>query len=166
MKNSAIRDALVAAVATDAALSAWCNSQHGREVTVFDGIDRMQLPDQGDSASGSVGDYPFVAIDLPEKSQGGASEEETVIASVFCAILDASPYEDSALSNVKRLPGVAKRDEFRALVLAAIVGADVDNGHVQTVESVNLPVDYFPEFAVDMAVTIARPYAFRENRFE
>lgn len=166
MNNSAIRDALVAALATNAALTAWGDQHFRREVTIFDGIDRMQLPDQGDDAVNSVGDYPFVAIELPEKAQGRTAESEIITVSAFCALLDGSPYEDTDFGNAKRLPGVDKRDQFRTLVLAAIVGADIDGGYVQAVESVNLPVEYFPEFAVDMAVTIARPYAFRENRFE
>ena len=166
MKTDTIRDALVAAVAATAALATWCDLHFDRDVTVFDGIDRMQLPDQGDAANSSAGDYPFVALEVTEKMQGRSTDEEALSVSVFCALLDDSPYEDGDIDNVKKLPGIAKREAFRTLVLAAVIGASIDNGYVQTVESVNLPVEYFPEFAVDMTVTIARPYAFRENRFE
>jgi hypothetical protein len=166
LKNETIRDALITAVATNAAIATWCDLHFDRDVTVFDGIDRMQLPDHGDTAAGTMGDYPFVALDVTEKMQGQVVDEEVLSVSVFCALLDDSPYEDTTLTNTKRLPGIDKRDQFRALVLAAVVGASIDNGYVQTVESVNLPVEFFPEFAVDMTITIARPYAFRENRFE
>lgn len=125
----------------------------------------MKLPDPGDSAAGENGDYPFVALDIPEKNQGNMQEGETIEVSVFCALLDESPYE-TVEQNIKRLPGIDKRDQFRVLVLTALVGAEVSGGVITHVDTVNLPVEYSPEFAAAMAVTIERPYAFRENRFE
>lgn len=125
----------------------------------------MQLPQPEDGAASVAGDYPFVAIDVTEKTQGQSIDDETIVVSVFCAILDDNQYE-ATTSGIQRLPGIDRRDEFRALVLAAVLSASIDGGYVSTVESVNLPVDFFPEFAVDMTITIVRPYAFRENRFE
>ena len=169
MKNSTIRAAICAALVADTALISWCDEQYYRTVTVFDGIDRMQLPQPEDQAASIAGDYPFVAIDVTGKVQGQVVQDEEFTVSAFCALLDSNGYEeveDDDGNVYKRLPGIELRDEFRSLVLAAIVGASVDGGYVAEVETVNLPVEFAPEFAVDMTITIKRPYAFRENHFE
>ena len=169
MKNAEIRSAICAAIVADTALQAWSSDNYNRAVTVFDGIDRMKLPQPADSAANVAGDYPFVAVDIVNKVQGNVVTDEEYTVSVFCALLDDNGYEDVDDNNghaYKRLPGIDRRDEFRMLALDAVVSASVDGGYVSEVESINLPVEFAPEFAVDMTILIKRPYAFRENHFE
>lgn len=166
MNNSAIRDAVGKAIIDNDHIETWCVYNFEKQVTVFDGIDHWQLPQTDDDAANVIGDYPFVAIDVTEKSQGIGNDEEVVVVSAFCALIDKGEYDKDVTSGIMRLPGADKRDQFRTLVLAAAAGANLDGGYIKTVDTVNLPVEFFPEFAVDMTITICRPYAFRENRFE
>ena len=169
MNNATIRAAICGALAADTALNGWSDTAYDRPVTVFDGIDRMRLPQPEDVAANIAGDYPFVAVDVTGKVQGQGVEAEEFTVSVFCALLDDSGYaevEDDNGNAYQQLAGVGLRDTFRTLVLAAIVATPLDGGFVFEVESINLPVEFAPEFAVDMTITIKRPYAFRENHFE
>jgi len=165
MNNTTLKDAILAALVGSTALQAWSQGYFNQQVSVFDGIERNQLPDPLDEAASVSGDYPFIAVDLDTKESGPGSEIEAVEVSFFAALLDDHKYDASSFPLI-RLPGIKKREAMRLLLLAAVKGVDLDGGRITTIESVNLPVEYFPEFAVDITIRIERPYVFRDNNFE
>ncbi len=77
---------------------------------------------------------------------------------------DSVVEQDEGNENMVEYSGIGNVIVFRRLVLTALKAADLDGGFIAAVEADYDPVLEFPLFTILNAVTVRRPYAFREDR--
>lgn len=165
MTNIELLTNITQALLTDGTLASWCATHFAKGLTVFDGIITQDLPQPPDPAAAAEGDYPFAAVAIDEKETGLEAAAEEVSINIFAALLDYASYsQDQDNPGLRKLPGVTRREELRTLLLGAVEKADLGGGSIAKVQTINLPVDFHPEFGLDISLTITRPYQFRDDR--
>jgi hypothetical protein len=140
----------------DAAVQAWCQANYGAPVRTALGVDARNPP---------ATTVPVVCFLPLEKDTGYGVETKEHLVGVSCGLYDdtlAAPvYEGAA-----ELAALAKLEEFRALVLAALRKTAIDGLIFQRVQTKYDTEEFFPNFYADMALTIEQPRAFREDPYE
>ncbi len=155
MDANLITLAMQEAAATDVLFLTWCNVTYdGKTPTVQIGINVEDLPPQSD--------FPLVALSYAGK-EGGTSEEfeELIYAVTFAIVDEAAPI---TTGNKKTYKQQIDLESGRQLLVKALAGVDFDGGYVSKVDVENDPLELFPIFSTNMAVTVTRPYVFREDK--
>ncbi len=157
MNEYSIITAMRDAVNGNAALAAWCDTTYGRGPFLYVGVDPANPPPQEH--------YPLVAFYPMSRATGTALDDAETGIMVEMGIADDSVVEqDEGNENMVEYSGIGNVIVFRRLVLTALKAADLDGGFIAAVEADYDPVLEFPLFTILNAVTVRRPYAFREDR--
>lgn len=135
-------------------LSKWCQLKYGTGVQSFIGVDERNPPETG---------APQVHLFPINKTTGAGVDNKTHQVGITCGIFDDS---ESVLvyQDARELQAVARLEEFRALVLAAIRTTAIDGLIFQEILTEYETVEYFPNFYAIMAITIDQPRAFAHER--
>lgn len=137
-------------------LRAWCLSRYGSEVQTYIGVDERNPPAPG---------APEVHLFPISKTTGLGVENKSHQVGVTCGIYDD---EESVLvyDSGRELQAVARLEEFRALVLAAVRATAIDGLLFQAIITEYETVEFFPNFFAVMALTIEQPGEFRADPYE
>lgn len=144
-----IRDA----INSDAAVTAWCQTNYSVDPAIYLGIDQENPPDESE--------YPLIAVFPWSKESGTVREDEGFGVGLLVGVFDENRTKSG---NLVEYIGIQKIIELRRLVITAAAGADFDGGMVTTVDVEYEPVEMFPLFLASNNLSIDRPYAFREER--
>ncbi len=157
MNEYSIITAMRDAINGNAAVAAWCAAQYSRGPYLYIGVDPAGPPPQEH--------YPLVAFYPMSRATGSIMDEASTVIMIEMGIADDSVVEqDDGDDNLIEYSGIADVIAFRRLVLDALRTADLDGGFIASVEADYDPVLEFPLFTILNAVTVRRPYAFREDR--
>lgn len=140
----------------DAALQAWSQLHYGDGVQSYIGVDERNPPAPG---------LPEVHLFPISKRTGLGVESKSHQVGLTCGIYDDG---ESVLvyDSARELQAVARLEEFRVLVLAAVRQTTIDGLLFQAIETEYETVEYFPNFFAVMALTIEQPGEFRADPYE
>lgn len=154
MDLDTLQDTWATALAGSTAIAAWCVTNGYGAHTVVKTTDLENLPD--------IEDYPVIALDYGRKVTGVGQDNEELQLGVGVGVFDAS--DPVVTGNIEELLGRKRCEQLRKLVVAAIAATDMAGGYVALVETEHEPVELSGFFLCAMAITVLRPYQFRDNR--
>lgn len=140
----------------DGKIQAWCQRHYGAGVQSYIGVDERNPPAPG---------APEVHLFPLTKQTGLGVENKTHQVGVTCGIYDDAE-SVVVYDGARELQAVARLEEFRALVLAALRRTTIDGLIFQTITTEYETVDFFPNFFAVMAITIEQPGEFRADPYE
>ena len=118
MDINSLIDSLVNSIATDTALTAWCNSTYNKAHTVFVSFDERVLPGESDC--------PFVVVYPVQKQVGQSRGVKSHHVEIDCCIFDES-LRTFTPGNITGYAGVQRIEQFRKLVETAVTSTSLTN---------------------------------------
>jgi hypothetical protein len=158
MNINTLLNALVNAIATDADLTAWCNTTYGRQHKVFVNIDKRNPPGEEDC--------PFVIIFPIQKRVGrGGVGQKLHGFEADCCIYN----EDSGTPtepNVLWCTGVTEIEAFRKKVETAIANINISNILLETIDIEYEVIESFPFLWAGMTLIITETVTIGSDPLE
>ncbi len=146
---AAIRDAL----ATDVALTAWCNTNYGQPQSIFVGVDQRKPPNEDD--------YPCIHLFPLSKASGYDLTEEANGVGLTCGVVNEA--ETSGLNDkITQLESIPDLETYRGMIIG-IVGANVSGGFIDRVTTTYNTIEFFPFALATMQIQITNPYAMGDD---
>lgn len=145
MNINTIKDALSAAIAADAALTAWCQTNYANDPTVFVGMDARNPP--------SVEKMPAVIVYPVSKSVGLARPQKDHEMVVDCWLHDSGMRERIGFSNIIEYAGIHNVEEMRKLVETVAAGLSDGETYLADAAIEYDVIEQFPIFSAAMLLT-------------
>lgn len=136
------------AVADDAAVKAWCQSNYSQDHKVYVGVDTRKPP--------GADDYPLVHLYPVSKAEGYSITRQGIIIGATCGIHDSTMLS-TGKANVVEYRGVSYIDELRNLIRAAILSVDY-GAYDPDINTEFETIDFFPFFLANMEITFSGEY--------
>jgi len=139
------------AIHDNSATQTWCTTNYTRNHKVYVGIDTRNPPD--------VDEYPIVHIFPVSKIEGYELDEQEHGIGVTCGLYNADTRTVSGKTNVVEYEGIQDIESFRKLIETAIVGADISNLRIDSINIDFETLEFFPFFLASMDLKIVWPYS-------
>jgi hypothetical protein len=149
-------DALVAALASDAALTAWCQTNYGKAHKVFSYMIDLDNPP-------AEADCPCIQIAPASVVCGNGETRHDRQLIMVCRLVDA---EARALpdTNIVEFKGGKNICDFMQLAVSAIAAAGIGNELLARVEAAFGDLTFFPFFMAGMPLSISEDYTLGADR--
>lgn len=144
------------ALASNADLKLWANMYYGQDHTVFVNIDKRNPPSQESC--------PFIIIYPLNKSVGLQPEKKHQIE-IDCCIFDEAE-ETPAEANLKGFAGVQRIETFRKMAEYIVIGTDIGNALIETIDIEYDVINSFPFHWAGMVLGISEEWTTGADPFE
>jgi len=145
------------AVHDDSDTQTWCTANYSRNHKVYVGLDTREPPAEDQ--------YPLVYIYPVVERAGYDLDSQDLVIGATCGIVDDDTRTVAGKTNAVELAGVQNIETFRKYVETAIVGAELGDLMISTVEIAYETIDFFPFFIATMEFTFTDDYAQGDDPF-
>ena len=147
-------NSLAEALATNAAILSFANTNYGKLHKIYVNLDLRNPPAEADC--------PYIAFYPQLQSYGRESREQMIEIEVVCCLHDTAlithfcppPADHTQIPNLVEYAGVRRLENFRRTVEKAIAAVAIGNAAISAGESDYETIDFFPFFMVGQRFTI------------
>jgi hypothetical protein len=147
--------AIAAALAADAALSAWSTAAYGRVPKIYISIDDRDPPGEAES--------PYILL-YPSMARYGRGMTEKMIELQMVACIFDAAFKTYADTEIIEYKGVQNCIEMLDLAVNAIAAVNAGNALLQSVEAEFDTIGAFPFFMAWAPITYVEPLCMGADR--